>query len=155
MNKKKYLKFFTAIPLVIVFLYILYLNIFKKSEDYVIIAGRTIHVETASNDHERSLGLMFRDSIKKDSGMLFIFSEEETLSFWMKDTFIPLDIAFIDSAGIILSTATLHPHDTTPVSSIYPARFALEVNQGYFNKHSISPGSTVYFSPGVQNTEVK
>lgn len=95
---------------------------------------------TAVSDEERSRGLMFRRSLPSDSGMLFIFAREERLTFWMKNTYIPLSIAFIDSSGIIVDIRDMIPHDETLVASMKPALYALEMNLGWFKKNHIEPG---------------
>jgi uncharacterized protein len=119
-----------------------------KTADLRIInrEGRVITVtaEIAASDAERTLGLMNRESLGKDSGMLFIFSREEYLNFWMKNTSIPLSIAYIDSKGIIREIQDMAPLDTSlTYPSRYPVRYALEVNKGWFNRNNIEPGNRV------------
>ncbi|MEO0080152.1 MAG: DUF192 domain-containing protein [candidate division WOR-3 bacterium] len=108
------------------------------------IGGRTAYAELAQTPETRALGLMFRQSLAPDSGMLFVFEQDDTYRFWMKNTLIPLSIAFIDRNGIITDILEMAPHDTT---SRYlpsrPIRYALEMNSGWFQLQGIRPGDTV------------
>jgi len=96
-------------------------------------------VEVVSDAEERSIGLMYREYLQKDSGMYFIMDKEEIQAFWMKDTRIPLSIAFIDSNNIILSIKDMQPYDTRRVSSERPVKYALEMEQGWFRENGIQP----------------
>ncbi len=125
----------------------------QKSRYYAEIKERKIYLEIAADPESRSMGLMFRDSLGKNNGMLFIFPDEEVVSFWMKNTFMPLDIAFIDSSGIIVKTASMRPHDRTPVGSEFEVKYALEVKRGFFRENSIGPGDAVSFSDSVMEVE--
>jgi uncharacterized protein len=87
---------------------------------------------------------MFRDSLPEGQGMLFIFEQPKKASFWMKNTKIPLSIAFIDSAGKILEIESMNPLDETVVpSGSDQVAYALEVNQGWFARHAISNGAKI------------
>jgi uncharacterized membrane protein (UPF0127 family) len=101
-----------------------------------------VWVEIADNDAERARGLMGRTALAEDRGMLFVFDEEQTLSFWMKNTLIPLSIAFMDSEGRIVDIQDMKPLDDDPPHyvSAEPARYALEVNQGFFEERGIKVG---------------
>lgn len=106
--------------------------------------GQTaITAELARTEEARSKGLMFRESLPDGEGMLFLFDRDELLSFWMKDTLIPLSIAFIGYNGKILEIHDMRPRDTTPVKSSRYARYALEVPQGWFSRAGISPGDVL------------
>ncbi len=100
-------------------------------------------VELARTPEEREQGLMFRQSLGADAGMLFVFDESAIRSFWMKNTTIPLSIAYIDATGRILEIHDMEPLSLEPVRSRYPARYALEVNRGRFVEVGIAPGSVV------------
>jgi uncharacterized membrane protein (UPF0127 family) len=100
-------------------------------------------VEVAKTPREQEKGLMDRHHLAWDHGMLFVFKNDEIRYFWMKDTFIPLDIAFLDSHGKILVIKSMKPLDLTPVSSEKPCRYALEVHQGYFKKIHANVGDKV------------
>ena len=86
---------------------------------------------------------MHRQSLPDGQGMLFIFERDDILSFWMKNTYIPLSIAFITYDGHIIDIKDLYPHDTNSVTSSRSARFALEVPQGWFNKTGVKVGDVV------------
>ncbi len=101
-------------------------------------------VEVVSEDPDRQQGLMFRTSLAPDSGMLFVFAEQDYRAFWMKNTWIPLSIAFLDSSGAVTNILEMAPNDSTGryVSS-RPAMYALEMNSGWFQQRGINPGDTV------------
>lgn len=107
------------------------------------IEGQRFQVEVAVSDQERNQGLMGRESLEEGHGMLFVFRDSRSRSFWMKDTLIPLSIAFIDEEGIIINIRDMNPLDTTSVRSAGPARYALELNQGEFSRKGIEPGDLV------------
>ena len=98
-----------------------------------------IKVEVADTDAEHQLGLMGRTALPEDRGMLFVFDEEQELSFWMKDTLIPLSIAFMDSEGRIVDIQDMEPSKEGYVSGA-PAQYALEVNQGFFEERGVKVG---------------
>jgi uncharacterized protein len=101
-----------------------------------------LRVEIADDPAEQTRGLMGRTALGEDRGMLFVYPDEEVLSFWMKNTLIPLSIAFIASDGTIVDLQDMKPLDDDPPHyvSAEPARYALEVNKGYFEKHGIKVG---------------
>ncbi len=110
------------------------------------IGEHTLQVELAASPEERSQGLMFREQLAEDAGMLFVFPEDGFQSFWMRNTPIPLSIAFIDSAGRIVNIADMEPFDEqTFHQSAGMVRYALEVNQGWFAERGIGPGDQVEF----------
>jgi uncharacterized membrane protein (UPF0127 family) len=102
-----------------------------------------IPVEIAATDAERKRGLMGRTALAEDAGMFFVFDREQQLSFWMKDTLIPLSIAYINESGRIVDIQDMKPLDETPHPSAEPAKYALEVNQGFFNEHGVEVGNKV------------
>ncbi|MDC7221894.1 MAG: DUF192 domain-containing protein [Spirochaetales bacterium] len=109
-------------------------------EALMTIKGHDITVELARTNEERQTGLMHRESLDEDRGMLFIFDDERTRSFWMKNTLIPLSIAYIDRDGVIVDIRDMEPLDTSSVPSAAPAMYALEVNQGKFREWGVRPG---------------
>ena len=113
---------------------------------------QTFKVETALTDAQRMKGLMNRKSLDAQSGMLFVYSYEQQLSFWMKNTLIPLDIAFIAGDGHILNIETMQPLDESTVSSNGKAMYALEMNSGFFEKHNIKVGDRIEFLTPLQYT---
>jgi len=100
-------------------------------------------VELARTAAERSRGLMFRESLAEERGMLFVPGGETRTGFWMKDTKIPLSIAFIASDGTILETQDMEPLSQQLHRPAQPYRYALEVNQGWFERHGLGPGDRV------------
>ncbi|WP_255428019.1 DUF192 domain-containing protein [Ramlibacter cellulosilyticus] len=107
------------------------------------IGGHPIEVYVARSDEERALGLMHRRDLPQDEGMLFMCDECAVQSFWMKNTPLPLSIAFLEEDGTILKIADLEPHDLEGESSGHPVRFVLEVNQGWFDERGIAPGTRI------------
>jgi uncharacterized protein len=106
-----------------------------------------VAAEIADTQHTRTYGLMNRKSLAKNSGMLFVFNTEKYLSFWMKNTYIPLSIAYIDKKGVIRDIQHMKPLDTSVTyPSKYPVKYALEVNRGWFKKNNIKPGCIVYLN---------
>lgn len=97
-------------------------------------------VEVANSKEKRSKGLMFRKKLPKNTGMLFVFSYEDYRSFYMKNTLIPLDIAFFDAQMEIVSIKQMEPLDETTVASGKKAMYALEMNRGFFEKKKIKVG---------------
>ena len=128
---------------------ILFLLLFSCSTDNtsknpVVHIGRTaIEVELANTPEKRQQGLMHRTSLDAEKGMLFIFEKEQYLYFWMKNTGIPLSIAYISSSGQIIDILNLEPYSLKLVQSSKPALYALEVNRGFFMKKGITVGDTV------------
>lgn len=107
----------------------------------------TLDAEIADTPSSREQGLMYRKRLGNDSGMLFIFEKEQKLNFWMKNTFIPLDIAYIDRNGIINEIYQMKPLDVSVTyNSVKPAMFALEANLGWFSSNKIKPGSKIEFN---------
>jgi uncharacterized membrane protein (UPF0127 family) len=102
-----------------------------------------LNVELARTPEERERGLMFRQHLPKDQGMYFVFEAEERLSFYMRNTRIPLSIAFIGENDVIESIRDMVPLDESSVFSRGPVRFALEANKGWFAEHGIRPGDRV------------
>lgn len=107
------------------------------------MGGAEFRVELAVTAEQRRRGLMYRDRLGEREGMLFVFEEERMLSFWMRDTSLPLSIAFIDARGVIVHLADLVPYSERRVSSRVPARFALEVNRGAFERAGVALGDVV------------
>ncbi len=100
-------------------------------------------VELAENALQRSQGLMYRQELKDGAGMLFIFEREDTLSFWMKNTYIPLSIAFFSETGLLIDIQEGKPLSTEHIVSRRPARYALEVPLGWFEKKDLKLGTVL------------
>ena len=125
---------------------------FRKDGDLTIYLSQKnseikLDVEVVKNDEERMRGLMYRHYLPDSAGMLFIFPIEELRSFWMKDTFISLDIIYINSKKEIISIQKYtQPKSTYSIPSEKPARYVLEVNAGFSDKYGISTGDKIEFS---------
>ena len=102
-----------------------------------------INVEIARTDEERAKGLMYRKVLPDGEGMLFVFDRDQQLSFWMKNTIIPLSIAFIASDGYILEIKDMQPNDLNSIKSSRSVRYALEVPQGWFGRANVKAGDVV------------
>ena len=100
-------------------------------------------LEVPQNDGEFKLGLMFRESLEQDRGMLFIFESDDYWTFHMKNTFIPLDIAFIKEDGTIDSIKELDPMNPIPVYPDTEVRYAVEVNRGWFAENGVEVGDRI------------
>ena len=107
------------------------------------IANHTLFAEVAHTQMSRSQGLMYRQSMGENSGMLFVFPETGRHSMWMANTDIPLSVAFLDENGVILNIADMVPHTRTAHSSAGAAKYAIETNVGWFKAREIKPGKKV------------
>jgi uncharacterized membrane protein (UPF0127 family) len=107
------------------------------------VAGHRLTAEVAGTDATRTQGLMHRRILPESRGMLFVFREVAHHAMWMMNTYIPLSVAFIDERGVIINIEDMKPHtqDTHPAAK--PAKYALEVNQGWFAKRGIRPGARI------------
>lgn len=125
----------------------------------VSFGGCDFFLEVANSPETRAVGLMGRESLGHDRGMLFVFEREQVLGFWMKNTLIPLDIIFIDSELTVVDVQTMRPeHETAPDLPVYtsaaPALYAIEVNERRAAECGIEPGDTVTLvnlMPGVSS----
>ena len=106
-----------------------------------------LKVEEASTPDERRTGLMGRQQLAPDAGMLFLWNRDSSESFWMKNTLIPLDVAFISADGTILDIQSMEPRSLTLHSSPRPYRMAVEANTGFFNQHGIRAGDRMQNEP--------
>ncbi len=106
-------------------------------------ARTEVEVEIADESAEQQQGLSERTALAENSGMLFVFDQEQPRTFQMRETLIPLSIAFIDAAGIIVDIQDMQPLDQNVYPSAAPAQYALEVNQGFFAERGIQVGDEV------------
>lgn len=118
------------------------LSLLKPNGDLL----RTLDIEIADNAYERQTGLMYRESMQNDEAMLFIFDNEAPRSFYMKNTYIPLDIIYYaaDSTAVSLQENTT-PLDETSLPSEGPAKFVLEINAGLADQWNIEVGDKISF----------
>lgn len=126
------------------------------SDSWVELKGKRFTVEVADDDAERSRGLMFRDELAADHGMVFIHDEEAPQSYWMKNTRIPLDILFFDhSRKLVLAQERVPPcslgDGCPPFRSEVPALYVLELNAGMAESLGVKAGDELIFGPGISS----
>jgi uncharacterized protein len=109
-----------------------------------------IQAEVAADFGSRSQGLMYRTAMASNVGMLFIFDELSTPCMWMKNTLIPLSVAFIDEHGVITNVEDMAPQTEDSHCASRPARYALEMNRGWFAARGVKPGSRIGGIPGTK-----
>ncbi len=109
----------------------------------VTINNQTFNVEIADTPAKQRVGLMFRKNLPERTGMLFIFNKSEIQYFWMRDTYVPLDIIFIDEQKRIINFRTMPPLTDEKCKSDRPARYVLELEAGSVRRYAIEPGQPV------------
>jgi len=102
-----------------------------------------IKAEVAARDAERQQGLMFREKMGANEGMVFLFEAPAGVCMWMKNTLIPLSVAFIDGDGKIVNIEDMQPETTDSHCAKKPVSYALEMNQGWFKQKNIKPGTKI------------
>ena len=107
------------------------------------IGGHKLTAEVASTDAQRSTGLMHRRMLPENRGMLFIFPDVAMHGMWMMNTFVPLSVAFLDREGRIINIEDMQPQTQNSHTAAKPAKYALEMNLGWFAKRGIKPGAKV------------
>ncbi len=114
------------------------------------IEASKLVVEVVDTPDDRATGLMNRFSLQPDHGMLFVFDHPQPLAFWMKNTYIPLSIAFIDEGGRVINVDDMAPQTESSHWSSAPARYALEMRKGWFAEHGVKAGDRIDGIPGVK-----
>ena len=117
---------------------------------WVIFGTDTIVAEIARTPDERAQGLMYRDELPDDTGMLFVFQDVQIRSFWMANTYVALDIAYISVSYVIVDIQQMEPLVTDSYPSTEPSMFALEVPQGWFAEHGVEVGDQAQIEFGIQ-----
>jgi uncharacterized protein len=107
------------------------------------VAGHALKVEVAAADEQRMQGLMYREKLGREDGMLFIFDEPAYQAMWMKNTLIPLSVAFVDAQGRILNILDMEPQTLDTHMSAGPSTYAIETNKGWFAGKKIKAGDVV------------
>jgi len=102
-----------------------------------------IEVEVAADEQTRQLGLMYRSQLPSEQGMLFVYPFSTRICMWMRNTLIPLSVAFLDEEGRILNIEDMTPLSEESHCSVKPARHALEMNQGWFAAHGVKAGDRI------------
>ena len=122
---------------------------FTKNGELTFISAKntfiaTIDIEVADTPEKRTMGMMYRNSLGENQGMLFVFSQEDYQSFWMKNTAVPLDMIFVNAKNEVV---TIHenttPYSPQSYSSTKPAQFVVEVNAGFVAEHGITVGDRI------------
>lgn len=103
----------------------------------LLVDGHAVDAEVAATEPSRAYGLMNRKSLPENHGMLFVFDRTDSHCFWMKNTPLPLSIAFIDDDGTIVNIADMQPFDESSHCPVKPVRYALEMSQGWFKNHAV------------------
>jgi uncharacterized membrane protein (UPF0127 family) len=107
------------------------------------IGGHIVNAEVVATPAGRERGLMFRERLGENDGMLFVFDQIGYHSMWMRNTLIPLSVAFIDDKGRILNIEEMLPHSEITHRAAGPSRYALEMNAKWFRKRNLEPGTTI------------
>ena len=116
---------------------------------WIIFGADTVLAEVAASSEERSEGLMYREEVPDGTGMLFVFPDIDVRSFWMANTYVPLDIAFMDASFNVVDIAQMQPLVTDSYTSRAPAMYGLEVRQGWFAENGIAIGARAEVVFGV------
>lgn len=115
------------------------------------VGGVTAWVEVAVSDHARRQGLMYRQALAKDQGMLLVFPREQPVQIWMLNVPIPLDVGFFDDQGILLNWLTMQPDGGREIHrSSAPARYALEMNAGWFRRNGLVSGARLELPMSIE-----
>src|SRR6476646_11596307 len=117
------------------------------------LGNKQFTLEVADRTGSRSYGLMRRDSMPADHGMIFVFGEEEPRGFWMKNCRIPLDIVFIDHTGKVVSVKQMKAYDVNTTPSDGAAQYAVELNLGAASAAGITPGMSLTLPPGLSSKD--
>jgi len=107
------------------------------------IGPHKLTAEVAATDSSRSTGLMHRRMMPENRGMLFVFQSVALHSMWMMNTYLPLSVAFVDRDGVIINIADMEPHTQKTHGATRPAKYALEMNKGWFAKRGVKPGDRI------------
>jgi hypothetical protein len=105
------------------------------------VGDQVVQLQVAALPAEMQKGLMFVKAMGENEGMVFVFDQPQPMSFWMRNTLIPLDIGYLDADGTLKEIYPMYPHDERSVRSATRHQFALEMNQGWFSRHGVKPGA--------------
>jgi hypothetical protein len=107
------------------------------------VGMHNIRAQLALTPEQRQIGLMFRQTMPTHEGMLFVFEQAATQCFWMRNTLIPLSVAFLAEDGTVVNLADMKPQSDDSHCSTKPVRYVLEMNQGWFAKRGVKPGARI------------
>ena len=133
------------------YIFLLFLSLSVISEEKISIESLFSKIEVVSNSQERKLGLMYRENLPYDNAMFFIWEYKKRQCMWMRNTFIPLNVAYLDSSGKILEIYDMVPLSDESVCSKKRVRYALEVNLNWFEDNNILVGDVLDISNLVKN----
>ena len=117
------------------------------------IGKQSYNLEVARTETQQEKGLMKRDSMPEDHGMIFVFPDEQMRSFWMKNTRFPLDILFLDSRGKVVSIHQMRAYDESNTSSDQPAQYAIELNKGQASASGVQVGEVLDLPAGAHSSD--
>ena len=133
------------------YIFLLFLSFSVISEEKISIESLFSKIEVVSNSQERKLGLMYRKNLPYDNAMIFIWEYKKNQCMWMRNTYIPLNVAYLDSSGKILEIYDMVPLSDESVCSKKRVRYALEVNLNWFEDNNILVGDVLDISNLVKN----
>mgnify|MGYP001337011342 FL=1 len=133
------------------YIFLLFLSLSVISEEKISIESLFSKIEVVSNSQERKLGLMYRENLPYDNAMFFIWEYKKRQCMWMRNTYIPLNVAYLDSSGKILEIYDMVPLSDESVCSKKRVRYALEVNLNWFKDNNILVGDVLDISNLVKN----
>lgn len=133
------------------YIFLLFLSFSVISEEKISIESLFSKIEVVSNSQERKLGLMYRENLTYDNAMFFIWEYKKKQCMWMRNTYIPLNVAYLDSSGKILEIYDMVPLSDESVCSKKRVRYALEVNLNWFEDNNILVGDVLDISNLVKN----
>ena len=133
------------------YIFLLFLSFSVISEEKISIESLFSKIEVVSNSQERKLGLMYRENLPDDNAMFFIWEYKKRQCMWMRNTYIPLNVAYLDSSGKILEIYDMVPLSDESVCSKKRVRYALEVNLNWFEDNNILVGDVLDISNLVKN----
>ena len=133
------------------YIFLIFLSFSVISEEKISIESLFSKIEVVSNSQERKLGLMYRENLPYDNAMFFIWEYKKRQCMWMRNTYIPLNVAYLDSSGKILEIYDMVPLSDESVCSKKRVRYALEVNLNWFEDNNILVGDVLDISNLVKN----
>jgi uncharacterized membrane protein (UPF0127 family) len=133
--------------------FLISINISAEGKDFVFLEKYLSQIEIVSDPEARKIGLMYRKSLSDDSGMIFAWDRKKIQCMWMKNTSIPLSVAYIEDTGEIIGIYDMVPLSRKSVCSKKPVLYALEVNKGWFKKNELNVGDFINISTVIQNAK--
>ena len=135
------------------FSFLISINISAESKGFIVLEKYLSQIEVVSTLEDRNTGLMHRKSLPDDGGMIFVWDRKKIQCMWMKNTLIPLSVAYIEDTGEIIGIYDMVPLSMKSVCSKKPVLYALEVNKGWFKKNEFHVGDFINISTVIQNAK--